>query len=278
MTDSPRSITEAPIGVFDSGVGGLSVLRHIREQLPNESLIYISDNAFLPYGDKSPEQVRERVFYLAERLLGMGAKALVVACNTATAAAIHPLREHYPHLPIIGMEPGIKPALQHSKSGKVGILATSGTLTSGKFASLLERYGDGAEVLLQPCPGLVEQVEKGELQGGETKLLLANYIQPLLNQGVDALVLGCTHYPFLLSAIQQICGDTVTVVDTGEAVSRQVERRLSESGLLNQSVSRPVYRFYASASFCDQRFLRQLWPDEIEFDCVTNLDVSALYC
>ncbi len=226
-----QELRNHPIGVFDSGVGGLSVLRAIRDRLPHEGLLYCADSAYIPYGDRTTAEIRDRSFAVAASLLRLGAKALVVACNTATAAAIHELRAAYPHLPIIGMEPGLKPALDHSRSRKVGILATAGTLRSDKFRQLLERYGAGAEVVLQPCPGLVEQVESGALEHGETEVLLRRYLDPLLTAGVDVLVLGCTHYSFLLPIIRRLTGDGITVVDTGPAVARQVERQLSHHGL-----------------------------------------------
>lgn len=234
MNSTPASLDlcHRPIGVFDSGVGGLSVLRNIRERLPHEALLYVADSAHIPYGDKPVHVIRERVLALAEALLALGAKALVVACNTATAAAVHDLRTAYPLLPIIGMEPGVKPAVAGSRRGKVGVLATAGTLRSARFRHLLERYGQGAEVVLQPCPGLVEQVEAGALERSDTRALLQGYLDPLLAGGVDTLVLGCTHYPFLLPLIRHLVGGEVEVVETGPAVARQLERQLHQHGLL----------------------------------------------
>jgi glutamate racemase len=230
---TPAPDPQQPVGVFDSGVGGLSVLHKIHQRLPRERLLYVADSAHIPYGDKPMAQVRARAFAITERLLAMGAKALVVACNTATAAAIHELRTCWPHLPIIGMEPGLKPALTAPQAGRVGVLATTGTLRSEKFRSLMERYGGQAEVLLQPCPGLVELVEQGELDSRCSEALLREYLAPLLAAGVTTLVLGCTHYPFLLPVIQRIAGTHLRVIDTGEAVARQVEHKLQTAGLLN---------------------------------------------
>jgi len=253
-------MTPAPIGVFDSGVGGLSVLRHLRERLPHEDLLYVADSAHVPYGDKSTAVIRQRVFAIAETLLARHSKLLVLACNTATAAAIHELRAAHPQLPIVGMEPGLKPAVTTSKSRKVGILATAGTLRSGKFAHLLERYGAGAEVVLQPCPGLVEQIEAGRLAGAETEALLQRYLAPLLASGVDALVLGCTHYPFVLPLIQRLAGPHIAVIDTGAAVARQVERQLHLHGLAAARAEVGAVRFFTSGDpGAQQPLFARLW-------------------
>jgi glutamate racemase len=226
-----------PIGVFDSGVGGLSVLRHIRALLPQEHLIYFADTAFAPYGDKPEAIVAERALALAQFLVGRGVKALVVACNTATIAAIKLLRAHYPHLPIVGVEPGLKPAAALTKSGKVGVLATGGTLAGEKFLLLRQQIGQASntEFLLQGCAGLADQIELGELDSPATIALLQRYVQPLLDQGADTLVLGCTHYPFVQQAIEDIAsraGKTVALIDTGAAVARQLARLLAAAGLL----------------------------------------------
>ncbi|MBU0499067.1 MAG: glutamate racemase [Gammaproteobacteria bacterium] len=235
-----------PIGVFDSGIGGLSVLAHIHRRLPWEGLLYAADSAHVPYGDKPTAEIRRRVSTVAEALLGLGVKALVVACNTATATAIQDLRNHHPHLPIIGMEPGVKPAVAQSRARRVGVLATNGTLRSGRFNHLLERYGGGAEVIVQPCPGLVERVEQGKLGDGVTEALLRRYLEPLLENGVDSLVLGCTHYPFLIPLIERLAGPEVSVIDTGPAVARQVELRLNEHGLLSGRHVSGGIRFFTS--------------------------------
>lgn len=268
MISDLQHLPDHPIGVFDSGVGGLSVLSHLHRQLPREELFYIADSAFIPYGDKPLAVIRERVLRMAEVLHAWQVKALVVACNTATAAAIHELRSHYPQLPIIGMEPGLKPAIGHSRRGKVGILATAGTLRSDKFATLMAQYGAGAEVLLQPCPGLVEQVEKGEIDTQATETLLRGYLAPLLAAGVDAIVLGCTHYPFLLPLIRRLVGSAVHVIDTGEAVARQVERRLMSAALLNRGESGKV-RFYSTRlGGGDSALMARLWGGAVELHAV----------
>jgi glutamate racemase len=213
------------IGVFDSGVGGLSVLRHIREVLPNERLIYVADSGHVPYGDKSREYIEERSLTISRFLHQQGADAIVIACNTASAAAAATLRETF-SMPIIAMEPAVKPAAAASRNGTVGVLATSGTLASARFAALLERYAGEVEIITQGCPGLVEQVETGELHSPRTRALIEQYTAPLLARGADTLILGCTHYPFLAALIAEVVGSHIALVDTGSAVARQLQRRI----------------------------------------------------
>jgi glutamate racemase len=217
-----------PVGVFDSGVGGLSIVREMRRQMPRLDIVYVSDARYLPYGEKSDAFIRERAFAISEFLLAVGARALVIACNTATAAAARELRAHYA-LPIVGIEPAVKPASQATRSGIVGILATAGTLQSRKYAELLERFGHFARVLSQPASGLVEQVEAGDLDGPRTLALLRECLQPLLDAGADTVVLGCTHYPFLLDSIRAVVGPQVQVIDPGAAVARRVAEVLGEA-------------------------------------------------
>jgi glutamate racemase len=246
------------IGVFDSGVGGLSVLKHIRAQLPRQRLLYVADSGHVPYGDKTPDYIRERSLALTQFLLGEGAAAVVVACNTATAAAAATLRERFA-LPIIGMEPAVKPAVAATRSGVVGVLATVGTLESAKFAALLEQYAGDVEIVTQACPGLVEQVEAGELETPATRALLERYTQPLLERGADTLVLGCTHYPFLRPALAAVVGPRVTLIDTGEAVARQVVRRLP-GALASPRAAAPEERFWTTGDLnVARRIVRQLW-------------------
>jgi glutamate racemase len=231
-----QSAANAPIGVFDSGVGGLSVLRHIRALLPHEHLLYFADSGFAPYGDKPEQVVAERSLAIAGFLVAQGAKALVVACNTATVAAIKLLRAHYPDMPIVGVEPGLKPGAAATRNGKVGVLATDGTLAGEKFQLLREQISlsTNAQFLLQGCTGLADQIELGELDSDATAAMLARYIVPLLDQGADTLVLGCTHYPLVQAAIERfVAGATphsIVLVDTGEAVARQLARLLEAAG------------------------------------------------
>lgn len=216
-----------PVGVFDSGVGGLSIVREIRRVLPGEQLIYVSDARYLPYGNKPETVIRERAFAICHFFVGLGAKAIVVACNTATAAAARELRAGF-RVPIVGIEPAVKPAASATRTGIVGILATASTLQSRKYGELLERYGHFARVISQPCCGLVERVEAGDLDGPETMALLRSYIAPLLEAGADTLVLGCTHYPFLVDAIRSVVGAGVRIVDPSEAVARRLADVLGE--------------------------------------------------
>ncbi|WP_439886258.1 glutamate racemase [Pseudomonas sp. MBLB4123] len=235
----------APIGVFDSGVGGLSVLGEIRALLPAESLLYVADSGHVPYGEKSAEFISERCHTLAGFLLAQGAKALVLACNTATVAGVAELRERYPHLPIIGMEPAVKPAAAATRSGVVGVLATTGTLKSAKFAALLDRFAGDVRVITQPCPGLVERIEAGELDGAATRELLQGYVAPLLAEGCDTLILGCTHYPFIKPLLRALVPESVSLIDTGAAVARQLKRRLGEQRLLAEGPAQAA-RFWSS--------------------------------
>ncbi|SDY71199.1 glutamate racemase [Collimonas sp. OK242] len=228
----------APIGIFDSGIGGLSVLHHIHQHLPHEDLLYFADSAYAPYGDKSEAEISARSLAVTEFLLHSGVKALVVACNTATTAAIKAIRSAYPDLPVIGIEPGLKPAAAQSQSKIVGVLATKATLLSARLLALQQQISaaSGVRFELQACVGLVDQIEKGELRSAPTALLLRRYISPLIQQGADTLVLGCTHYPFVRPLIEEIVGELtarpVAIIDTGAAVSRQLVKVLNENMLL----------------------------------------------
>lgn len=250
------TLRNAAIGVFDSGVGGLSVLRHIRAQLPHEDLIYVADSGYAPYGDKSEQQVIDRSLAVAAYLVQQDIKALVVACNTATIAAIKALRARYPELPIVGVEPGLKPAAAISHNGKIGVLATERTLRGEKLLALREQVSTatGATFLLQPCVGLVERIEQcamGNEPGDATSAMLERYIAPLLAQGVDTLVLGCTHYPFVQDAITRTVRthtqQPVTLIDTGEAVARQLARLLDAAGLRRDLNHAPQLQGYTTA-------------------------------
>lgn len=253
-------MNDAPIGVFDSGVGGLSVLREIRQLLPGETLLYVADSGHVPYGDKSPDEIRARSRSIARFLVGQGAKALVVACNTATAAAVAELREIY-HLPIIGMEPAVKPAAEATRSGVVGVLATTGTLQSARFAALLDRFAGSVRVVTQPCPGLVECIEQGELDSERVRALLQRFTEPLLTAGCDTLILGCTHYPFVRATLQAMLPAEVTLIDTGAAVARQLQQRLAASAMACAGPPR-ASRFWSSGdpqALC--RALPMLWGE-----------------
>jgi glutamate racemase len=251
------------IGVFDSGVGGLSVLRHIRNELPGERLIYVADSGHVPYGDKPASYIQARAQTLARFLIEQGADAIVIACNTATAAAAATLRSRYA-LPIVAMEPAVKPAVSASRNGIIGVLATTGTLASARFAALLERYGGSAEIITQGCPGLVEQVERGELNSAKTRALVERYVAPLLTRGADTLILGCTHYPYLAPLIRAVAGQEVALVDTGAAVAAQLRRRLqAELPDRVASVAADV-QFWSSGDVAEaEQTVALLWGEKV---------------
>ena len=219
------------VGVFDSGVGGLSVWREIARQLPQENTVYLADQARVPYGSRRLTEVRELAEGITRFLLDQGAKLIVVACNTASAAALHYLRRAFPSVPFVGMEPAVKPAVERTDNGVVGVIATPATFQGELFASLVERYASDVKVLTQVCPGLVEAVEAGRLNTPETQALLRQCLTPLTEAGVDQLVLGCTHYPFLRPAIERVVEAGVAVIDPAPAVARQAGRVLARQGL-----------------------------------------------
>ena len=253
-----------PIGVMDSGVGGISVLKHIHALLPHENLFYVADSKYAPYGNKTAEEITARCMILADFLLSKNVKALVVACNTATAAAIDGLRETF-DIPIIGMEPAVKPAAEASKNGIIGVLATVGTLKSAQFAALLESYGRNVKVVTQACVGLVECIERGELDTPETKALIRQYTAPLLAEGADTIVLGCTHYPFVKHVIQDVVGDKITLIDTGAAVAKQLKRQLEEKGLLSASQEKAEVIFWTNSEAENaNQVTEKLWGNHVE--------------
>ena len=236
----------SPVGIFDSGLGGLSVLRAVQAELPNETLLYVADSLHAPYGLRDNEYITERTLAIGEWLVSQGAKALVVACNTATAEAIAFARAQL-SIPIIGVEPGIKPAAIQSTSRIAGVLATQVTLRSERFRSLIERYAADCQFICQPGHGLVEAVERCEVDTPEVRALLARYIEPMLAAGADTLVLGCTHYPFFNTAIRRITGEQVALIDTSVAIAKQLQRVLEANGLnapTNEAAPRP--RLYST--------------------------------
>jgi glutamate racemase len=256
--------TANPIGVFDSGVGGLSVMREIRRELPGENLLYVADSAHAPYGEKSSEFIEDRSIAIIEFLIGRQAKAIVVACNTATGAAVASLRSKF-SIPIVAMEPAVKPAVANTQSGVVGVLATSRTLSSHNFVKLFNRFGAQVEILMQACPGLVEQVEVGDLTGDKTRKLLEQYLFSLLHRGADTIVLGCTHYPFLIALIKDIAGPGVRVIDPSAAVARELRRRLSDSNLLSNLTDAGFDQFWTSHKPEKvQSVISQLWEANVE--------------
>lgn len=264
---------DSPIGVFDSGVGGLSVLREIRHQFPGEDLLYVADSGHAPYGDQPSRFIATRAAAIVDFFLEMRVKAVVVACNTVTGVAIEKLRARYP-LPMIAMEPAIKPAAQSTRSGVIGVLATTRTLSSANVSRLLALHGKDLHVLLQPCPGLVEQVENGELLGSVPAAMVARYVAPLVEKNVDTLVLGCTHYPFLSPLIRDIAGPDVAVIDPAAAIARELGRRLAASGLLSTPRRSGTERFWSSGR--PERanvVMAKLWGKEVSVQ-----HLPAVYC
>jgi len=249
------------IGVMDSGVGGLTVMQHIHRLLPHEHLNYVADSQYAPYGSLSPKSITDRCFTIADFLIEQNVKALVVACNTATAASIQLMRAKYA-LPIIGMEPAVKPAALASKNGIIGVLATVGTLKSAQFAALLTNYGQDIQVHTQGCIGLVECIERGEIHAASTKALIAEYCAPLLEAGADTIVLGCTHYPFVRDVIQGVVGEGVTVIDTGEAVAKHLQATLEVQSLLTSIEEEADVLVWTNNTAADRdAVIQQLWGD-----------------
>jgi glutamate racemase len=238
--------SSSPIGVFDSGVGGISVLRALREQMPEESVIYFGDQGHVPYGSRSMEEIQGFSEAITRFLLERGAKIIVVACNTASAAALKYLREKFSDVQFVGMEPAVKPAAEHTQTGKVGVLATPATFQGALYASVVERFANGVELFQDTCPGLVQLIEQGKLDGDETRRILARALLPMLEKNIDTVVLGCTHYPFVIPLIQQIVGENVRVIDPAPAVAKQTGRLLDARGLRNRSGSKADVKFYTS--------------------------------
>ncbi|MCL4122777.1 UNVERIFIED_CONTAM: hypothetical protein GTU68_001243, partial [Idotea baltica] len=252
----------APIGVFDSGIGGLSVLKEIKQCLPSESLLFIADSAYVPYGDKSPSFIKARCRFMAKYLIDRGAKALVLACNTATAFSADELRKLYPSVPIIGMEPGIRPAKRATRSGTIGVLATMGTLNSARFYSLVDRFATDITVITQPCPGLVEIIETGALFSPILRNKLETLVFPLLDRGCDTLILGCTHYPFLKPLLAQMIPDDIVIVDTGSAVANQLKQQLLKYKLESFQKNPKTYLGSTSNNIQFRKMVSMLWSKE----------------
>ncbi len=222
-----------PIGIFDSGVGGLSIYREVRRLLPSETVLYVADQAHVPYGVRTLEEVQRLSEGISRFLLDQHAKIIVIACNTASAAALQYLRNIYRGVPFVGMEPAVKPAVQKTLSQRVGVLATQATFQGALYASVLERFAGNVKVYEDACPGLVSQIENGDMYTEDTRRILETALKPMLSEGVDTIVLGCTHYPFVIPLIQEIAGSGVVVIDPAPAIARQTQRVLMEKQLLN---------------------------------------------
>ncbi|MEM7333559.1 MAG: glutamate racemase, partial [Chloroflexota bacterium] len=236
----------APIAVFDSGVGGLSVLNHLQKQLPHEHILYFADQANIPYGGHALSSIQQFCHEIVRFLLVEQVKMVVVACNTASAAALSQLRFDFPDVPFVGMEPAVKPAAKSTKTNVVGVMATAGTFSSERYASLMKRYGSDIEVIEDPCIGLVELIEAGHFENTAVIQKLRSITQPMLDARADTLVLGCTHYPFVQSLLTQIAGEHVTIIDPAPAVALQAKRVLKENHLLAQNGQQPRVRFISS--------------------------------
>jgi glutamate racemase len=267
----PGKVDANPIGVLDSGVGGLSILREIRHQLPNEDILYFADQGHVPYGPRSLEEIRRFVRAITRFLLEHGAKAIVVACNAASAAGLYHLREVFPDVPFVGMEPAVKPAAAHTNSGIIGVITTKATYQGELFASVVDRFADGVEVVTQVCPNFVTLVEAGELDTAAVYQQGEQYLRPLIDAGIDQLVLGCTHFPFLTPVLQKLVGPDVEIVDPGPAVVRQVGRVIARQRNAPDHPGRVTYftsgnptAFYKLAS---QLLTEEVIPDQVVGVC-----------
>ena len=237
-----------PIGVYDSGFGGLSVWRELYRALPEESIIYLGDGKNCPYGQKPAEEIRYLATKSVQELLSRGCKMIVVACNTATAAAIEHLRAMFPDLPFVGLEPAVKPACKSTRSGVVGVIATERSLKSEKFLATLAKYGDGVEVIKAVGKGFVEAVEANAENCASTEQVVRAVVEPIIDRGADVLVLGCTHYPFLKDVIAKVVGErNVEIIDSGEAVEKRVESLLDEYNLRAEAGHKAEYEFISFA-------------------------------
>lgn len=239
-------MNEGPIGIFDSGVGGTSIWKEIRKLIPNEDTIFLADSKNAPYGEKSQDEILRLSIKNSELLLEKGCKLIVVACNTATTNAIAYLRSHY-QVPFIGIEPAIKPAALKSNTKTIGVLATKGTLASSLFNSTAEMHARGITIIEQEGTGLVPLIEQGKVMTNEAKELLQHLIDPMLQQGIDHLVLGCTHYPYLIPILHELLPEQVIIIDSGEAVARQTKAILERDVLGNRTDAKGTHHFYTNA-------------------------------
>lgn len=236
MPSDPR-----PIALFDSGVGGLSILREVRQQLPNEDVLYFADQGHVPYGPRPLAEIQSFVHGIARFFIGRNAKAIVIACNAASAAGLHTIRQIFPEIPFVGMEPAVKPAAEHTQSGVIGVITTKATYQGELFASMVDRFASNIQVVAQVCPEFVTLVEAGNLDGPEVERIAQGYLRPLIEARIDELVLGCTHFPFLAPVIRRIIGERVEIVDPGPAIARQTERTVARHRNTSKHVGRVTY-------------------------------------
>ncbi len=264
MTDQTAA---GPLGVLDSGIGGLSVLIHLQRQLPAEHVLYFADQSHIPYGPRPAEVIQAYTAGITRFLLRQGAKLIVVACNTATAAALDALRSTFPDVPFVGMEPAVKPAALTTRSGKVGVLATPSTFNSNRYAGLMARYASGIQVYEDPCSGLVQLIEAGALDAPETRALLERVVSPMLDAGVDTLVLGCTHYPFIRPLLERIIGEDIAVIDPAPAVARHTRFVLQQHRLIAPDGQEGALRCFTSG---DPRQLEAFAARVLEAPCAAE--------
>ncbi|HMR98918.1 MAG TPA: glutamate racemase [Anaerolineales bacterium] len=257
----------SPIGIFDSGIGGLSVLRAIRRLMPGESIIYFGDQIHIPYGPRPMEQIGRFSEAITNFLIQQQAKIVVVACNTASAAALKDLRAKFPEMQFVGMEPAVKPAAERTQTGRVGVLATPATFQGALYASVVERFANGVELFQNTCPGLVQQIEQGNLDGKETRQILENALFPMLERNIDTVVLGCTHYPFVIPMIEQIVGENVRVIDPAPAVAKQTNRLLETGRLVNPTSAGGNVKLFTSGNV---KALQSLLPILLGESAVVN--------
>lgn len=241
-----EDLNNAPIGFFDSGLGGLSVLKKALEIMPNENYIYYGDSKHAPYGEKTPQEIKELSFNVMELLIQKGVKAIVIACNTATSAAVNEIRDYYKEIPIIGIEPALKPAIKLHETGAVIVMATKATLTQEKFKTLMDNYGEHREIIPLPCPGLVEFIEAGDLNGDGVKNFLREKLNPYMDREISSIVLGCTHYPFIKDIIQEIVGEEVDIIDGSEGTVKELKRRLEENNIESESKEKGTLEIFNS--------------------------------
>ena len=245
--NSPNQTKGSIIGVFDSGVGGLSILKSLYQLIPNQPIVFVADQAHVPYGPRPMDEVRDFSVAITEFLLNQGAEIIVVACNTASAAALTYLREKFPHTPFVGMEPAVKPAAEQTQSGVVGVLATPATFQGALYASVVERFASHVTIMQNTCVGLVEEIEAGDLNGPKIRAILENALHPMLEAGIDTVVLGCTHYPFAIPLIQEIAGENVRVINPAMAVAKQTKRMLEKYGSIVTTNSFATPQCYSSS-------------------------------
>ncbi len=259
-------ISQNTIGIFDSGIGGISVLKEIYKTLPDRNLIYFGDQIHVPYGPRSLDQVREFSEVITNFLISMGASIIVVACNAASAAALHYLRNQFPDIPFVGMEPAVKPAAKTTKSGKVGVLATPATFQGKLYASVVERFANDVELIQDTCPGLVQEIEKGHLESKPIRLILEKALFPMLDKGIDTIVLGCTHYPFVIPVIKQIVGNQIAVIDPAPSIAIQTKKVAGQKDSINDQLIQKIPWIITSGNLESlKKNFNVYFPEKVKF-------------